>query len=290
VAGAAQRGSARSRRPPYRLAYNTNGFAHHRLDDALGVLKRLGYRGVALTVDAAHLDPRVTSRRELGRVRRRLEALDLAAAVEAGARFLLDPWRKHQPTLLSRRGWRRRHEFVVACMETARRVGARVVSLWSGRPDPPLGVRVGMVRLAERCRRLAEEAAGRELALGFEPEPGMFVDRLGRYRELRDRVDHPAFGLTLDLGHVHCQGEGPLEDRIAEFARDLRHVHAEDMVRGVHEHLPFGRGEMDYGPIVRKLGEIDYRGLVAVELSRDSHRAVAAAREAIAFFRRLGGA
>ena len=287
---AASRSAASRRRARFRLGYNTNGLAHHRLDDAIDLLKRLGYRGMALTVDAPHLDPRTTSSRELTRVRRRLEAADLSVAVETGARYLLDPLRKHQPTLLSRRGWRRRHEFVLTCMEIARRLGARVVSLWSGAADHALEFRSGLARLAERCRALAEEARARGLELGFEPEPGMFIDRLSRYRRLRDRVDHPAFGLTLDLGHVHCVGEGPGADRIEEFAAELRHVHAEDMVRGVHEHLPFGRGEMDYGPIFRKLAEVGYRGMVAVELSRDSHRAVEAAEEAIAFVRRHGAA
>lgn len=31
--------------------YNTNGFAHHRLDDAVDILAGLGYRSIALTLD-----------------------------------------------------------------------------------------------------------------------------------------------------------------------------------------------------------------------------------------------
>ena len=37
--------------------YNTNGFAHHRLTDALDVLADLGYGSVALTLDYHALDP-----------------------------------------------------------------------------------------------------------------------------------------------------------------------------------------------------------------------------------------
>lgn len=274
-------------RKQWRLAYNTNGFAHHRLEDVLAILSRLGYRGVALTLDVHHLDPFASSVRAVGRVRRMLEERGLTVAVETGARFILDPLRKHQPTLLSRRGWRRRHEFLERCLEVAERLGAEVVSIWSGRADREIDRRTGLARLAARCRALADVAATRGLTLGFEPEPGMFIDRLSGYRRLRSMVDHEAFGLTLDLGHLHCMGEVPIEAQLEAFAADLVHVHAEDMVHGVHEHLPFGRGEMDYRGIVRTLAAIGYRGLVAVELSRDSHRAVEAAREAITFMKRM---
>ncbi len=40
-----------------RFGYGTNGFANHRLDDALAVIADLGYSGVALTLDHDHLDP-----------------------------------------------------------------------------------------------------------------------------------------------------------------------------------------------------------------------------------------
>ena len=43
--------------------------------------------------------------------------------------------------------------------------------------------------------------------------------------------------------------------------------------RGVHEHLMFGEGELDLDEALSVLTEIEYQGLVAVELSRHSHAA-----------------
>ena len=47
------------------LGYNTNGFVHHDVFDALALLAEIGYRGVAITIDHNALPPygRNTSQR-----------------------------------------------------------------------------------------------------------------------------------------------------------------------------------------------------------------------------------
>ena len=67
----------------------------------------------------------------------------------------------------------------------------------------------------------------------------------------------------------------------------LWNVHIEDMRRGVHEHLMFGDGEMDFLPILQALKKIDYAGGVHVELSRHSHDAVNTAKRALTFLQSL---
>jgi len=42
---------------PLRFAYNTNGVANHRFEDALSLIADSGYDGVALTLDHHHFDP-----------------------------------------------------------------------------------------------------------------------------------------------------------------------------------------------------------------------------------------
>ena len=99
----------------------------------------------------------------------------------------------------------------------------------------------------------------------------MVVERSEQFERLMSCVDAPGFGLTLDVGHVHCVGDGPIDDQLWKFRDRLYNVHIEDMRQGVHEHLRFGDGEIDFLPVLKALTEFEYPGGVHVELSRHSH-------------------
>ncbi len=257
-----------------RFGYNTNGMAHHRLDEALVVLHELGYQGCAITLDAAHLDPFAENiSREVDRIGKLAQRLGLGLVVETGARYLLNPLRKHHPTLLSDNGIKR-IVFLNRAVDIARDLGAECVSLWSGALDGT--VDQCWRRLIDRLGPLTE----REVPLAFEPEPGMLVDDMAGFARLQSSL--PSLKLTLDLGHAHLT-EPSVADVVRQFAASIVNVHAEDMRRPVHEHLPFGQGEMDYPPILAALVEVGYRGLINVELSRDSHRAPEMARAALKY-------
>ena len=273
-----------------RLGYNTNGFTSHRLRDALAVIAGLGFKSVAITLDAGALDPYDgATAREAKAIGAWLAEQDLVPVVETGARFLLDPWRKHWPTLLSprREDRERRIDFVKRAIGAASLLGAEIVSLWSGTAegDEPMGLLDE--RLAEGLRILAREAGERGVVLGFEPEPGMHIDDLAGFRRIRDRAGEPGLRLTLDVGHAHMTEESAPE-AIRRFAREIVNVHLEGMRRDRHEHLLPGEGDLDLAAVVSALRGVDYRGPATLELSRHGHMAVEAARRAIEFFRPLG--
>ena len=164
---------------------------------------------------------------------------------------------------------------------------ADAVSFWSGTPLETSNPAEMMDRLVAACRRLCDHAAERSMRLAFEPEPGMLVDSMPRFAELHERVGHPLFGLTLDIGHLHCQGEIPIADHIRRWRGSLWNVHIEDMRRGVHDHLMFGEGEVDFADVFAGLRTANYTGGVYVELSRHSYDAVNTARKAKAFLDRF---
>ncbi|WBB66994.1 sugar phosphate isomerase/epimerase family protein [Micromonospora sp. WMMD812] len=274
-----------------RLGYGTNGFANHRLDDALAVLADLGYVGVALTLDHDHLDPFAPALvRRVSAVRRRLEALGLAVVVETGARYLLDPWHKHAPTLLHDDPTRR-IEFLRRAVRIGADLGAEAVSFWAGvRPEavPP---RTAWDRLVAGCATVVDAADRVGVPLGFEPEPGMLVEDIAGWRRLRTGLDDPGcFGITLDIGHCRCLEPWSAPRCVHEVAEHLVNVQIDDMRRGVHEHLEFGEGEIDFPPVLRALDDAGYRGLVAVELPRHSHAAPAVAARSLDFLRAAAAA
>ena len=267
----------------FRLGYNTNGFAHHRLEDALRIIAELGYRAVALTPDANHLPPDRATDAELRATRRLLEELGLGVVVETGARYVLDPRRKHRPTLLESdaAARERRLDFLVCCAEMAAALGGDVVSIWSGVLPPGTEPHDAWRFLADGVARLCERVRPSGVRVAFEPEPGMLVESLAQWESLRDAVAAPNLGLTLDVGHVPCTEPIAAHEAIRRHAGELLNVHLDDSRGGVHEHLQIGEGELDWGAIVRALADVGFAGVASLELSRHSHAAPAAAREAI---------
>ena len=275
-----------------RLGYNTNGLAHHRLVDAIELLADEGYESVAITLDAGALDPYAeppSRQRELNQVRSALDRRGVSRVIETGARYLLNPRVKHDPTLMDPDPARRavRTDFLHRAIDLAEAVQAEAVSLWSGCPPAPTEEGAGMDRLVEGLRPLLDHAERARIPLAFEPEPGMFIDTLERFSRLDERIRHPFFQLTVDLGHVHCLDEGDIPALLWRWGPRIVNIHIEDMVRGIHEHLMFGEGTMDFQSICRGLCDIGYTRGVHVELSRHSHRGVEAVRAAAAYLRPL---
>ncbi|MER6830793.1 sugar phosphate isomerase/epimerase family protein [Streptosporangium sp. NPDC000563] len=269
-----------------RFGYGTNGFANHRLDDALRVIADLGYQGVALTLDHDHLDPyeeglarRVAAAADL------LRDLGLGVVVETGARYLLDPWHKHAPTLLHDER-EKRLDFLNRAVAIGADLGAEAVSFWAGVRPETVDEATAWARLVDGCARLAETASAAGVPLGFEPEPGMLVETIAGWRKLHAELgEPPGFGITLDIGHCRCLEPDPVADCVTAVAAHLVNVQIDDMRRGVHEHLEFGEGEIDFPPVLRALAGCGYRGLVAVELPRHSHAAPQVAARSLSFLR-----
>jgi sugar phosphate isomerase/epimerase len=255
-----------------RYAYNTNGLTSHRLDDALALLADSGYDGVALTLDVAHHDPFAPDLPgRSAALRRRLDGLGLASVVETGARFLLDPRRKHHPTLISADAddRARRIAFLKTCVDVAADLGSEAVSLWAGVPSVDRTTSWGW--LVDGVTEVVGYAADRCVTCAVEPEPGMLVDDCDDWARLAAAV--PGLTLALDTGHCIVSGCWAPDGAVRAFAPQLGAVAIEDMPRGCHEHRAPGEGDMNLPAVLAALRDVGHGGLVSLELSRDAHRA-----------------
>ncbi|MER7853354.1 sugar phosphate isomerase/epimerase family protein [Streptomyces bacillaris] len=271
------------------LGYGTNGLTDLRLDDALGLLADLGYAGVGLTLDHMHLDPLAPDLTERTRlVGRRLTSLGLRVTVETGARYVLDPRRKHGPSLLDPDPEARaaRTALLVRAVDVAAELGAHAVHCFSGITPPGTAPETAWKRLTEAITPVLDAADRTGVPLAIEPEPGHLLATLADFHHLRGLLGDPSsLGLTLDIGHCQCLEEATPAQCVRDSAPWLRHVQIEDMRRGVHEHLPFGDGEIDFPPVLAALAATGYQGLTVVELPRHSHAGPELARTSIDFLR-----
>lgn len=274
---------------PLRFGYGTNGLADLRLDDALTLLADLGYDGLGLTLDHMHLDPLAPDlAARTRRLAQRLDALGLTVTVETGARYVLDPRRKHGPSLLDPDpdDRARRVGLLIRAVQVAADLGAHAVHCFSGSTPAGTDPDTAWKRLAETLTPVLDAAAGAGIPLAVEPEPGHLLATLADFHRLRAALGDPELlGLTLDIGH--CQGLEPLPpaDCVRAAAPWLRHVQIEDMRRGIHEHLPLGDGEIDFPPVLAALAAAGYQGLTVVELPRHSHAGPHFAERSLPFLR-----
>src|SRR5690349_5332191 len=85
-----------------RLGYNTNGLAHHALPAAIELLADLGYQSIAITLDHNALNPYDEDfKQQMAATASLLSKHGLRSVIETGARYLLNPRQKHEPTLVT---------------------------------------------------------------------------------------------------------------------------------------------------------------------------------------------
>ncbi len=274
-----------------KAGYSTNSFGDTDPLDALSLLCEQGYASLAITPDRHMLNPYEKIFPSEVRVwQRALVKAQMSCVVETGARYLLDPRKKHHPTLLSdaQDDCKRRINFLRRAIELAGELNADCVSLWSGAVYSDTDDALLWQKLTDGVGEVLDYATRCGVVLGFEPEPGMFIDTVSRAEELFERLGRPkSLGFTVDIGHLECLGERPLADTVRDVADRIVNVHIDDMTVCWHEHLPLGKGDIDYHPIFQELFAAGYQGGLHVELPRQSHRWHETAKESYEFIQRM---
>jgi sugar phosphate isomerase/epimerase len=121
-----------------------------------------------------------------------------------------------------------------------------------------LGLRVCLENMFPRCR------------IFFEPE---HFDAL--------MADFPNLEMTLDTGHANIEGRSGARifSFIRRFGGRIGHVHASDNKGMRDEHLPIGKGNIDFPALMRRLHEAEYDETVTLEVFSEDRRHLAKSRD-----------
>ncbi len=116
-----------------------------------------------------------------------------------------------------------------------------------------------------RFQRLCALADELGVTIAIEPEPLLVVASSADAARMIEQVGSPRLGVNLDIGHAYLTDDD-LAASIRMLGDRIVHLHLEDMASGVHRHLPFGAGDIDFRVVRSALQEIRYAGPYVIDL------------------------
>src|ERR1700722_18188868 len=254
-----------------RLAFSTNAFKKNTLAEAIAAIAQIGYRGVELMADVPHAHPKSFGVEQRIQIKNQIESLGMQVSNVNAFTHFADGDTYH-PTWIEDDPAKReiRIAHTLACVDLTAQFGAKTISLQPGGPTigtsstPSLAAQ----RFAEGLRRVLPHAKKHNITRAVEPEPGLFIETAAEYLRFKEEFfpSEPLVRMNCDIGHLFCVGEDPATV-IRAMPQQIAHVHLEDIGKNrVHQHLPPGKGVIDFRSIFTALNDIGYTNWATVEL------------------------
>ena len=134
----------------------------------------------------------------------------------------------------------------------------------------------------ERVRAIGQYAGekGLDIALELEPFRLSLLNSVPEMARFVDDVNLPNVKANIDISHLVLADTSPAD--LAQLRGKAVHVHISDCDGMVHGDLPPGRGVVKFAPFLQAVKELDFDGVVSLELeySPDPSEIVAWVEEA----------
>lgn len=119
---------------------------------------------------------------------------------------------------------------------------------------------------------IADYARKKGIVVGIENMPpgkrtpyfGMSIDELSEIVK-ESKINN--IGITLDIGHAHLLGKNYAKKLFEEIGKYIVHTHLHDNDGTEDQHLPIGRGTIDYKFFLKSLARINYKGSLMLEIN-----------------------
>ncbi len=129
-------------------------------------------------------------------------------------------------------------------------------------------------RAAETWGRLAETAGKAGVRLMLE---NTYETSPEAHREIFTRLNPPAVGFCLDVGHTLAFAHTPWQDWLPPLTPWLGHLHLHDNRGDGDRHLPVGEGHFDFPGLFKYLRQNDLRPTMTLEAFSEEDLAVSLA-------------
>ena len=272
-----------------KLAFSTNAYTKHALVHALEGIKRAGFAGVEILADVPHAYPPDITDDLTRSVVAALQRLNLAVSnINCNCSFGYwkdaPPEAYFEPGLISPNPKHRadRTAMILRTLQFARDIGARNISITSGRMLGGMPPVKAARQFAESIKPIIERAESLGVDVGIECEPGLFLEYVAELREWIERLKSPRFGANLDIGHSQVIGESiPYE--VEMLKGRIWNLHVEDIPGRKHYHMIPGEGTLDWDALEQSLQKIGYDRFLTVELYTHTENPQEAAEKSFQF-------
>ncbi len=119
--------------------------------------------------------------------------------------------------------------------------------------------------LVDSFRFASEAAKSAGLKFCLEPRVGEIISNTDALLRLMDYVKSDNFGAVLDTGHQNAQKE-ILPLSVEKLGNKIFYLHVSDNDGKINEHLPLGKGNIDWEGIFLALKKHNYQGYVAIDI------------------------
>jgi sugar phosphate isomerase/epimerase len=278
-----------------KLAFSTNAYTRFSLLEAVRGIARARFSGVEILADVPHAYPATFSASAADALCAELRSLGISVSnvnINCSFGYWTDapPEPYFEPSIISPDVRRRedRIELIRKGMILAKRIGARNISITSGRMLAGMPPRLAEKQFAESIAGILSFADELDLDVGIECEPGLYIEYVAELREWIDRLGHPRLGANLDIGHCQVIGES-IPEAIELLAGRIWNLHVEDIPGRKHYHLIPGEGTIDWHSVKTALQKIGYDRFLTVELYTHTAEPQMAAEKSFGFLSRLFG-